>query len=151
MNISQKGVDFIKKHEGCRLNSYRDSVGVWTIGYGNTFYTTGINVKKGEKITIEQAEELLKMTLKDFVEDVNGLVKAPLNQNQFDALVSFAYNVGVGALQNSTLLKKINATASDPAIRNEFAKWNKGRVDGKLKVLPGLSKRRKEEADLYFS
>lgn len=159
MNISQKGVDFIKKHEGLRLHAYLDSVSKWTIGYGNTYYTNGLNVKKGDVITLEEAEELLKMTLKDFVEDVNLLVKAPVNQNQFDALVSFAYNVGpdidadtiAEGLGDSTLLKKVNKNHNEPTIRGEFMKWNKGRVNGVLKELPGLTKRRKEEADLYFS
>lgn len=159
MNISQNGVDFIKRHEGLRLSAYRDSVGVATIGYGNTYYLGGANVKIGDKITKEQAEDLLKMTLNEFVKDVNSLVSAPLTQNQFDALVSFAYNVGpdidadtiAEGLGDSTLLKKVNKNPNEPTIRNEFMKWNKGRVKGVLKVLPGLTKRRKEEADLYFS
>lgn len=151
MNISQNGIDFIKSHEGLQLKAYLDAVKVWTIGYGNTYHANGINVKKGDQITKEQAEELLRMTLKEFVEGVNEAVKAPLTQSQFDALVSFSYNVGLGSLGSSTLLKKVNKTPSDPTIRNEFMKWNKGRVKGLLKVLPGLTKRRKEEADLYFS
>jgi lysozyme len=159
MNISQNGVDFIKKHEGLRLSAYLDSVGVATIGYGNTYYTDGKSVKMGDKITRVQAETLLKMTLKEFVGHVNMLVTAPLNQNQFDALVSFTYNVGpdididtiAEGLGDSTLLKKVNKNPDDPTIRDEFMKWNKGRVKGVLKPLAGLTKRRKEEADLYFS
>lgn len=159
MNISQKGIDFIKKHEGLRLSAYLDSVGKLTIGYGNTYYTDGRAVRMGDKITRVQAEQLLKMILQKFVADVNSLLFPPVNQNQFDALVSFAYNVGsdidadeiAEGLGDSTLLKKVNADPDDPAIRNEFMKWNKGRVKGVLKVLPGLTKRRREEANLYFS
>lgn len=159
MNISQKGVDFIKRHEGLRLSAYLDSVGKPTIGYGNTYYTDGRAVRMGDKITRVQAEELLKMILKKFVYDVNSLLQTNVSQNQFDALVSFAYNVGsdidsdniAEGLGDSTLLKKVNGNPNDPSIRDEFMKWNKGRVKGILKVLPGLTKRRREEADLYFN
>lgn len=147
MTISQAGLNQIKKHEGLRLRAYLDQVGVPTIGYGNTFYEDGSKVKLGESVTIERAEQLLKyMVDRVFSAGVSDLVKKEINQAQFDALVSFAYNVGVAAFRNSTMLKKININPCDPTIRDEFMKWNK--AGGR--VLKGLTNRRKEEADLYF-
>lgn len=147
MTISQAGLNQIKKHEGLRLNAYLDVVGVPTIGYGNTFYEDGSKVKMGHRVTMGRAESLLRHTVdKIFSAKVNEYVKKELNQAQFDALVSFAYNVGTGALRTSTLLKKVNINPCDPAIRAEFMKWN--RAGGK--VVAGLTKRRQEEADLYF-
>ena len=147
MDLSNKGLSLIKKHEGCKLTSYKCSAGVWTIGFGNTKYADGKVVKEGERITLKQAEELFKEIVEEFSYSVYFLCGEYVNQNQFDALTSFAYNVGIGAFKKSTLLKLVRANANNPLIRNEFAKWNK--AGGK--VLKGLTNRRKEEADLYFS
>ena len=147
MTISNTGLNQIKKHEGLRLHAYLDPVGIPTIGYGNTYYENGDKVKMGEFITIERAEQLLRFFIdKKFSPAIDSMVKPELNQSQFDALISFAYNVGLGALSNSTLLKKVNANPSDNSIRQEFLKWNK--AGGQ--VWKGLTKRREEEADMYF-
>lgn len=146
MKISSEGIDLIKKFEGCKLNAYQCSAGKWTIGYGNTFYEDGIFVKKGDKISKERAEILLKLILTTFERDVSNLVKSSLNQNQFDALVSFAYNCGIGNLKASTLLKKVNTNPNDVSIKLEFMKWNKS----KGKTLNGLTNRRESESTLYF-
>lgn len=147
MTISQAGLNQIKNHEGLRLSAYFDVVGVPTIGYGNTFYEDGSKVKIGERISMERAEALLRYTVdKIFSAKVNELVKKEINQAQFDALVSFSYNVGVGALASSTLLRKVNANPCDPSIESEFLRWN--RAGGN--VLPGLTRRRQEEANIYF-
>jgi len=147
MDLSNKGLSLIKKHEGCKLTAYKCPAGVWTIGFGNTKYADGKAVKEGERITIKQAEELFAKVVNEFSYSVYFLCGEYVNQNQFDALTSFAYNVGIGAFKKSTLLKLVRANANNPLIRNEFAKWNK--AGGK--VLKGLTNRRKEEADLYFS
>lgn len=147
MKVSQKGVDLIKSFEGCRLKSYQDSVGIWTIGYGCITYPTGVKVREGEKCTQEEAEFFLKYEISLKSGPVSSMVTVPITQNQFDALVSFAYNCGVGALRKSTLLKKVNANPNDPSIELEFMKWTK--AGGK--ELNGLKKRRQAESDLYFS
>ena len=144
MGISQKGLNLIKQFEGLRLTPYRCSAGVLTIGYGHT----GSDVKEGMTITQAQAEELLKNDVKRFEIGVSTLTAGILlTQNQYDALVSFAYNVGLGAFQNSTLLKKMRENPKDPAIATEFAKWNK--AGGA--VIAGLTNRRAQESQLYFT
>lgn len=147
MRITRKGIDLIKKYEGFSKIPYVCPAGVPTIGYGNTFYTDGKKVTMADKpITEAQAEQLLVVLVDSFADKVTKLLKQQLNENQFNAVVCFAYNVGTGALAKSTLLKKINANPNDKAIRDEFLKWNK--AGGK--VLNGLVKRRLEESDLYF-
>ena len=143
--------DFIKKWEGFNLSAYRDSAGIWTIGYGSILYTNNIPVKQGDHITADQAEALLEWQVNLKALAVDHLITSTLNQNQYDALVSFAYNAGIGALQSSTLLKLVNANPANPAIRDAFMMWDKTHVDGNLVVVPGLANRRKGEADLYFS
>lgn len=135
----------IKHFEGCKLKAYQDSVGVWTIGYGNTFYGDGSRVKPGDVITQAQANDLLPIIVKKFAMDVYKFVKRPLLQHEYDALVSFTYNVGIGNFEKSTLLKKVNNNAPGDQIQAEFAKWNK--AGGK--VLNGLIRRRNSEAVLY--
>lgn len=135
----KKGIELIKSFEGCRLAAYKCPAGVLTIGYGHTS-----GVKSGQKITQAQAETLLKTDLAKYENAVNECVTAMLNQNQFDALVSFAYNCGAGALKSSTLLKKLNAGDYSGAAA-EFVKWNK--ASGK--VLAGLTKRRTAERALF--
>lgn len=147
MNINQKGINLIKSFESCRLVAYKDSKGIPTIGWGATYYRDGRKVKMGDKITQQEADELFAWHLNEFCVDVKQLLKKTLNDNQFSALVSFAYNCGTYNLEKSTLLKKINANPADPTIRTEFMKWvNKGSSFEK-----GLTRRRKAEADLYFS
>ena len=141
MRTSRKGIEFIKAHEGLRLDAYLCPAGVPTIGYGHTH-----GVKMGDRITEEQAEKFLIDDLAVAETEVNryGL---HLTQNQFDALVSFVFNVGVGNFRSSTLLKRLKANPNDPDIANQFKKW----VYGNGKVLPGLVRRREDEAKLYFS
>ena len=141
MRISRTGIELIKAHEGLRLAAYICPSGVPTIGYGHTY-----NVKMGDRITEEQAEKFLIDDLAVAEREVNryGL---NLTQNQFDALVSFVFNVGVGNFRSSTLLKRLKANPNDPDIANQFKKW----VYGGGKVLPGLVRRRNEEAKLYFN
>ncbi|MTK53601.1 lysozyme [Paludibacter sp.] len=129
------------------LTAYKCPAGVWTIGIGTTVYPNGQKVKPGDVATKEQAYEYLQHDLKTTEVSVDSFTTDNINQHQFDALVSFAYNVGTGALKGSTLLKKVNVNPADPTIRGEFNKW----VNGGGKVLPGLVKRRAAEADLYFS
>jgi len=148
MKISKKGIELIKKYEGFSKIPYVCPAGVPTIGYGNTFYNDGKKVTMADKpITEAQAEQLLVVLVDSFADKVTKLLKQQLNENQFNAVVCFAYNVGTGALAKSTLLKKINANPNDKTIRDEFLKWNK--AGGK--VLNGLVKRRLEESDLYFT
>lgn len=144
MTVSQKGLDLVKQFEGLRLKAYLDSVNVPTIGYGTTIYPNGKKVKIGESCTIEQAEEYLRTDINRRAAAVGNI---PVNQNQFDAILSFCYNLGLGAWNKSTLRKKVLANPNDPTIEAEFNKWNK--AGGK--VLAGLVKRRQAEADLYFS
>ena len=146
MEINQSGIDLVKKFEGSRLNAYLDSVNVPTIGYGATFYENGNKVKIGDKISQQRADELLTYHLNLFAKGITPLITSKVNSNQFSALVSFAYNVGIGALKSSTLLKKVKANPNDKTIANEFAKWNKGGG----KVLAGLTSRRAKESDIYF-
>lgn len=147
MKPSKKSVDLIKHFEGFFAKSYRCPANVWTIGWGTIRYKNGKKVADKETITREAAEEELMHE----VEQKSSFIKAVVNQNQFDALVSFAYNVGRGALEGSTLYRKVRANPNDPTIRDEFMKWNKARVNGVLTPLKGLTRRRKAEADLYFS
>jgi lysozyme len=146
-STSANGLAIIKKHEGLRLSSYLCPAGVPTIGYGNTRYPDGRKVILGEKLSSEkEATQLLLASLQSFEAAVNRHLPN-LNQCQFDALVSFTYNVGTGAFIKSTLLKKAKVNPADPSILDEFQKW----VRGGGKVLPGLVTRRREEANLYFS
>lgn len=151
--MTEKGLKLIMDFESLPKNrpleAYWDSYGkVWTIGYGATHYLDGSPVKKGDKLkSKDEAVELLKMMVKKYEDDMYELVQKPINYYQADALTSFCYNCGVGNFKKSTLLKKVNKNPSDPTIRNEFAKWN--RSGGK--VLAGLTRRRKAEADLYFT
>lgn len=146
MRASENGINLIKQFEGCRLTAYQDSVGVWTIGYGWTQAIDGKPVAKGMVITQQKADDLLKQGVVQYENGVNSLVKVQLNQNQFDALVDFAYNLGVNALKGSTLLRKINA-GDYAGAANEFTKWNK--AGGK--ELAGLTRRREAEKSLFLS
>lgn len=140
MKTSNKGIELIKRHEGFRARAYRCPAGILTIGYGHTG-----GVKSGDVITEAQGEAYLRADLATAERAVNA-AKVPLSQNQFDALISFTFNVGVGNFNRSTLLRKIRVNANDPTIANEFRKWR----NGGGKVLPGLVKRREDELKLYF-
>ena len=137
-----RGLNLIKKYEGLQLKAYKDPVGIWTIGYGHT----GRDVKPGKVITKAEAERLLKKDLRKFERQVNRRVTRKLNRNQFDALVSFTFNVGAGNFASSTLLKKLNKGDFKGAA-NEFLKWDK--AGDPLRVLPGLARRRMEERELF--
>ena len=146
--LSQKGLELIKSFEGLSLKPYVCAGGINTIGYGNTYYTNGKKVTLQDKpITKEQAEELIKHSLSTYEKAVDSFCRDDISQSQFDALVSFAYNLGTGALQKSTLIKKVNANPKDVTIADEFLRWNK--ANGK--VIAGLTRRRQAEANLYFS
>jgi len=148
MKISKKGIDLIKKYEGFRNHPYRCAADVATIGYGTTFYPDGTPVKMTDKpVTMVDALQILYTVIDGFEKGVWDAVSSVcLEQNQFDALVSFAYNVGLGAFKNSTLLKRVLVNPNDEDIKYQFSRWNK--AGGR--VLKGLKKRRNEEAWLYF-
>lgn len=146
MKLSKKGYEFLSREEGLRLKAYRDSKGIPTIGYGNTFYEDGSPVRMGDSVTKERALELFHFIVAKFESGVNEMVTRELNQNQFDALVSLAYNIGLAAFKRSTVLRRVNANPCDPAIRDAFHMWqNSGANRGIL--LP----RRKREYELYKS
>jgi len=147
MTTGTKGIALIQSFEQCRLKAYQDEAGIWTIGWGNTQYETGISVRRGDTITQDHADKLFRTILSRFETSVTVRVKSNLNQNQFDALVSFTYNCGVGNFDKSMLLKRVNANPSDATIRDAFAMFKKsgGHVSN------GLVRRRKAEADLYFT
>ena len=143
MTISERGLALIEHFEGGRLRAYKCPAGVWTIGYGHT----GHDVREGLEISQAQAGELLAADCRRFEQAVSRLVAVPLSQNRFDALVSLAFNIGEGNLQRSTLLKMVNDDPGDPAIRQEFLRWDK--AGGA--IMPGLRRRREAEAGLYFA
>ena len=140
MRTSQRGLSLIKSFEGLRLLAYRDAVGVWTIGYGATR-----GVKAGMSITNEQAERMLLNDVQRFEPEVERLVTEPLNRNQWDALVSFTYNLGAANLESSTLLRLLNR-GDYAGAAEQFPRWNK--AGGK--VLPGLVRRREAERVLFL-
>lgn len=144
MKTSPKGIQLIKHYEGLRLEAYKDSVGVVTIGYGTTMYPGGKQVKMGDRCTEEEAEEFLKNDLSYLEPKISRHFKE-VNQDQFDALVSFSYNLGFGALLSSTLRRKILQNINDPSIGLEWMKWV---YAGKIK-LEGLKRRRRSEYILY--
>lgn len=146
MQTSEKGIALIKQFEGCKLTAYQDSVGVWTIGYGWTQPVDGKPIRAGMTIKQETAERLLKTGLVSYESDVSRLVKVGLTQGQFDALVSFTYNLGARSLSTSTLLRKLNA-GDYAGAADEFLRWNK--AGGK--VLNGLTRRREAELALFLS
>jgi lysozyme len=139
--ISEEGLSLIKRFEGCRLEAYKCSGGVWTIGYGHTE-----NVNEGDTITQEKADKLLKSDIESFEVYVNYSVMVELDQGQFDALVAWTFNLGPGNLRESTMLKKLNK-ADYTSVPNEMKRWNK--AGGK--TLDGLIRRRNAEALLFQS
>jgi len=139
MKTGTKGIDLIKHFEGCELEAYKCAAGVWTIGYGHIKGVTSDSV-----ITQEQAEQMLVEELNEYEGYINNMVTTPLSQNQFDALVSWVYNLGGGNLKASTLLKVVNSGEFD-GVPAQIMRWNK--AGGK--VLEGLTRRRQAEADLF--
>jgi lysozyme len=148
MKLDKKGYDLIKKFEGLKLKPYLCSASVPTIGYGSTYYENGKKVKLTDApITKERADALFQIVADDFAKRVVPLIKKPLTQNQFNSIVSFAFNLGIRALQNSTLLRLLNNNPNDANIAKEFLKWNKaGGV-----VVKGLTNRRIKESALYYT
>lgn len=147
MKISNNGIELIKQFEGLSLKPYLDAVNIPTIGFGNTFYEDGTKVTlKDKPITEQRATELLEFIAnKTFGENINKVVKVPLNQNQFDALVSFSYNIGNKNFNWSTLLKKLNQSDYE-GCSLEFGRWNQ--ANGK--ILNGLVLRRQKERELFL-
>jgi lysozyme len=147
MKLNTQGYRLICMFEGFSAKPYLCSAKVPTIGYGSTYYLNGRRVTLLDKpITELEAFEMFKTIADKFADKVSKLVTTPVDQNQFNALVSLAYNIGPANFQKSTLLKKVNFNHNDPSIRAEFLKWNK--AGGQ--VLKGLTIRRTAEADLYF-
>lgn len=143
MKINEKGLSIITHFEGLRLEAYQDRVGIWTIGWGHTK-----TARPGMRITEAEAVALLRADLKTHEKFITQVVTVTLNPDQFSALVSFAFNVGNGALEGSTLLAKLNAGDFKAAAR-EFERWIKGTVDGRKVTLPGLVRRRRAERSLF--
>ena len=145
MLVSNLGVDLICDFEGKRLVAYDDGVGIWTIGFGTTIYPNGIRVKKGDTCTEAQAKAYMQNDLKKFEHAVNDAVNIPLNQNQFDALVSLTYNIGAAAFSKSTLVKKLNAGDISGAA-DQFDVW----INAGGKRMQGLVNRRSKEKLLFL-
>ena len=143
MEISQEGLSLIKKFEGCKLKSYKCAAGVWTIGYGSTN-----GIEEGMEISQERADMLLLEDVEIYENAVNELVKVPLEQNQYDALVTWTFNLGPTNLKNSTLLKVLNDKNYE-GVPEQIKRWNKATVDGERQVLEGLVRRREAEALLF--
>lgn len=141
MKTSQNGINLIKQFEGCKLTAYKCPAGIPTIGFGNTFYKNGNKVKLGDKITQEQADELLVNLLPRYEQTVLNNIKVALNQNQFDALVSFCWNCG----SSKTLFNLVNQKSE-----HIYDWWCTHYVLGGGKVLNGLVRRRKAESDLFI-
>ena len=139
MKISEEGISLIKNYEGCRLEAYQDSVGIWTIGYGVIK-----GVKEGDKINQEEADHLLQEELPEYEGYINDMIKVPLEQCQFDALVCWVYNLGPNNLKDSTLLRILNEGDYN-GVPEQIKRWNKAGGT----VLAGLVKRRSAEADLF--
>ena len=140
MNISKEGLSLIKKFEGCELEAYLCPAGVWTIGYGHTKV-----VKEGDKINKEEADYLLQEEMIEYESYINDFVEVPLNQNQFDALCSWVYNLGPTNLKNSTMLRVLNEEKYAD-VPQEIKRWNKAGGE----VLDGLIKRREAEAKMFL-
>lgn len=148
MNISNEGLSLIAEFESFRSKPYIDAVGVPTIGYGSTYYLDGRKVSMNDKpITKKEALELKSAII---AKDFEPFIPKNTNQNQFDSLCSLIYNIGARAFVGSTLFRKVTSNPNDKTIYDEFLKWSKGRIDGKLVTLTGLLRRRKREAELYF-
>ena len=142
--------NLIKGFEGKYLTAYDDGTGTWTIGYG-TIYNYDLNrpVRSGDVITEETAIRWLRKEMSSVISDVKRVVTVPINQNQLDSLTSFTYNLGIGALKSSTLLRLLNAGTDKATVANQFQYWNKATINGRLTVMNGLTARRTAEAALF--
>jgi lysozyme len=144
MHISDEGLELIKHFEGCELEAYKCAAGVWTIGYGHTK-----DIQEGDKWSQDKADFMLWRELEEEYEKyIHDYVHVPLNQSQFDALVSWTYNLGPANLKASTMLKKLN-NGEYEEVPAQMARWNKATVNGKRTVLEGLTRRRKAEGQLF--
>lgn len=142
MKLNSIGYKVLHEREGLKLKPYLDSKGIPTIAMGNTYYENGKKVTMNDKpLTIEQAGNLASITADKFAFQVNALLKTKVNQNQFNALVSLAYNIGITAFRNSTVLRKVNINPNDPTIKEAFMMWTKD-IE--------LIGRRKSEVEQYF-
>ncbi|WOI54290.1 lysozyme [Parvularcula sp. LCG005] len=144
MKLSEPGLTFLKMREGLRLRAYQDVAGIWTIGYGHT----GPDAREGNVISEFHAEVLLREDAQISADCVNELIKVPMKQHVFDALVSFTYNLGCGALKRSTLRKLINDEVPMEVAAASLQRWNKARVNGTLQPVEGLTRRRRLEAQV---
>lgn len=152
MQVSAEALEILKDREALRLTAYQDQAGVWTIGYGATYYESGAKVRQGDTITAARAVQLLAYHVGVAASGVNNVIKATLNQGQFDALVSFAYNVGVPRFTSSTLKTLVNTNPNDlDRIEAEFLKWVYVTVNGVKVQSAGLVNRRREEVEMYRS
>jgi lysozyme len=151
VEASIQAANLIAEFEGFRANAYPDPATgdePWTIGYGSTMYHDGVKVIKGDEISKEDALKELEFEVHDHIEPaVNAMLRTQVSQEQFDALVCFAYNVGVGNLRSSTLLKMLNAGEDPEEVAKQFLRWN--RAAGR--VMAGLTRRRQAEADLFLA
>lgn len=149
MIINKAALDLIKEFEGLRLTAYVAPEGKWTIGYGTTADAgVGITPHAGMTITQAQAEEYLRLGLEKFAAKIRPLIKAPINENEFGAFMSMAYNIGPTAFAGSSSLRHFNAGNKAQAAANILL-WNKATVNGKKQVLPGLVRRRAAEKALF--
>lgn len=150
MQVSAEALEILKDREALRLKAYQDQAGIWTIGYGATYYENGARVKQGDVITEERAVQLLNYHVGVAAAGVNNIVTATLNQGQFDALVSFTYNVGVPSFTKSTLRTLVNTNPNDlERIASEFRKWVYVTANGAKVKSSGLVARREEEIEMY--
>lgn len=149
MQISEKGLELIKRFEGCSLKAYPDPAtggAPWTIGYGWTRPVDGVAVHPGMEINQAKAEQLLRCGIVSYEQDISKLVRVRINQNQFDALVCLSWNIGTRAFSTSTLLQKLNAGDYQGAA-DQFLRW----VNAGGREMPGLVTRRRAERDLFLS
>lgn len=147
---SETGIELITHFESFQPNAYLCPAGVWTIGYGTTRYASGAKVCQGDRITKDDAMKLLYADLRQFEKAVDNYTRDDIKQHEFDALVSLCYNIGPANFKNASLLTLVNQYSEDKdRINIKFLLWNKATVDGKLKELPGLTRRRRAEAYLF--
>lgn len=146
MKLNKAGLNLIKKYEGFRSHAYRDAVGVWTIGYGHTSMAGSPRVLPGLEISRQQGENILARDVEKFARQIRPLISVVLNDNQFSALVSFAYNVGVGGFRKSSVLRRVNAGRFD-TVPNRLSLW----VKAGGRTLKGLVRRRAAEGELFLS
>jgi len=148
MKLSQNGLQLLEKLEGLKTKAYKDTVGVWTIGIGSTFYENGSRVKEGDILTKEECYHLFELTKSKYEKPINDSIKVPLTQNQFDALFCFCYNIGATGFKNSTVVRMINNGSDRAGIEMAFMMWK-----GKAKNKSGqyvLESRRQAEINEYF-